>query len=47
MKYITELFIVLLDALSTGDLRGHLVAWWSVVTGAITPETRFTLPEAR
>jgi hypothetical protein len=36
MKAITELLTVLLDALSTGDLRGHLAAWWSVVSGNLT-----------
>jgi len=47
MNAVTELLTVLCDALLHGDMRGHLAAWWSVVSGQVTPTTRFTLPSVQ
>jgi len=32
---LRELAATLADAWRCGDLRGHLSAWWEVVTGAV------------
>jgi len=37
-----DFLTTLLDALRHGDLVGHLAAWLAVITGEITPETRYT-----
>ena len=42
-RWILELCYSLRAAESDGDLSGHLAAWWEVVTGRITSETRFRL----
>lgn len=44
--WIRELAYSLRAAERDGDLAGHLAAWWEVVTGQITPDTRFRLKEA-
>ena len=31
MNLLRELCYTLLDVLATGDLRGHLAAWWDCV----------------
>lgn len=38
---LRELLDVLLDSLHTGDLIGHLRAWYEVASGHITPQTRY------
>jgi hypothetical protein len=38
---LRELWEVILDSLITGDLLGHLRAWYDVQTGHITPQTRY------
>ena len=40
---VFDLVIVLWHTLIHGDLAGCLDAWWHVVTGDITPDTRFTV----
>jgi len=41
--WLQELCFSLRAAERDGDLAGHLAAWWEVVTGRITAETRFRL----
>jgi len=36
-----ELWAALVDAKQTGDLWGHLRAWWDVMTGRVDPEARY------
>lgn len=31
-----ELWHTLTDAARCGDLRGHLMSWWEVITGAVS-----------
>jgi len=38
-ELIKELLTTLWDWVQCGDLRGHLQAWWSVVSGRVTPES--------
>jgi hypothetical protein len=37
---VKELALTLADVLECGDMRGHIVAWWEVVTGKVTPDSR-------
>lgn len=43
MNIYAELIVILWHALRYGDLRGHLRAFFRVVTGDVTPETRYIL----
>lgn len=44
LQYIVmELAVSLRAAEDDNDLAGHLAAWWEVVTGRITSETRWRL----
>ena len=43
--WMLELAYSLRAAEQDNDLAGHLAAWWDVVTGRITAETRFKLAE--
>jgi len=36
---LKELIATLWDTVLCGDLRGHLQAWWSVISGRVTPES--------
>jgi uncharacterized NAD(P)/FAD-binding protein YdhS len=45
-QVLRELIWTLLDALQEGDLPGHLVAWWAVVTGRVTEDTPAGIPTA-
>lgn len=39
MNALQELAWTVWDIFQTGDPLGHLVAWWEVVTGAVTPDS--------
>jgi hypothetical protein len=41
---IAELLATVLDAARYGDWRAHLLAWWQVVQGDVTGETRAAGP---
>jgi hypothetical protein len=38
-----ELVAVIVDAVRFGGWRGHLAAWWRVVTGRVTADDRVSL----
>ena len=38
-----ELRAALVDAKACGDYRGHIRAWWGLMTGKVAPEDRYTL----
>ena len=47
---LLELWYTLLDTLQTGDLIGHLWAWWEVVTGQVVVDDEddaLAVPTAR
>ena len=37
---LRELLATVADAVRVGDWRGHLLAWWAVVRGEATGDTR-------
>jgi len=41
MSAVRELWACLLDWRQCGDLWGHLVAWWQVVTGQVSDADRW------
>jgi len=43
MDTLGELVAVVWDSFSTGDLWGHLAAWWAVARGRVTAATRYDL----
>lgn len=43
MAALGELWHTLVDVRECGDLRGHLGAWWAVITGQVDPDAPLEL----
>ena len=43
---LREFLDTVFDALCCGDWMAHLVSWWRVVTGRVTPDDRVRLTTA-